>query len=257
MSGYTKLAQSLLTSTIWSEDDRTRIVWITMLALANAYGEVEASVPGLAKVAGVPVNDCEKALEKLAAPDPYSRTKDHDGRRIKPIDGGWFILNYERYRRKWSAEDRREQDRLRQQRHRARQALSRSVTDRHARSQKSRQAEAEAEEEEERGATAPSPSSLPAEVQQWNSHPGLPAVQSPSKLRIAKLRARRKDPYFVANWQAAIDRICQSGFCIGQNDRGWKADFDWFLKPDTVARVMEGKYDNHAPAQPESPRNCI
>jgi hypothetical protein len=116
MSGYTKLFQSIVTSSIWSEDDRTRIIWITMLALANQHGEVEASVPGLAKLASVPVEDVEAALRRLAAPDPYSRTKEFEGRRIEAIDGGWRVLNHAKYRAKASAEDRREQDRLRKQR---------------------------------------------------------------------------------------------------------------------------------------------
>ncbi len=32
---YTKLFHSIVTSTIWRETDPTRIVWITMLALAE------------------------------------------------------------------------------------------------------------------------------------------------------------------------------------------------------------------------------
>jgi hypothetical protein len=39
-----------------------------------------------------------QALSILLAPDPDSRTKDHDGRRIEAIEGGWLILNYLKYR---------------------------------------------------------------------------------------------------------------------------------------------------------------
>jgi len=147
MSGYTKLFQSIVTSTIWSEGDRTRIVWITMLAMANQHGEVEASIPGLAKLAGVPLEDCEKALGVLSGPDPYSRTKDFEGRRIEAIDGGWRILNHGKYRAMASAEDRREQDRLRKQRVRRCPQLS---APRPQKSALSAQAEAEAEAEAER-----------------------------------------------------------------------------------------------------------
>lgn len=58
-----------------------------------------------------------------------------------------------------------------------------------------------------------------------------------------------------------MDRIHQSPFCCGQNDRGWVATFDWFLNPENILKVEEGKYDNrkrvsasvvHLPApQPE------
>lgn len=108
MTGYTKLFGSIVASTIWREDDKTRIVWITMLAMANKYGDVEASVPGLADLSRVSLADVEKALESLAAPDKYSRTKDHEGRRIEAIDGGWHILNHGKYRDKMSKDERRE-----------------------------------------------------------------------------------------------------------------------------------------------------
>lgn len=106
--GFTKLFSSIVTSSIWSEDDTTRIVWITMLALADADGYVSASVPGLATLAHKSIEDTQKALDKLAAPDLHSRTPDNEGRRIHAAEkGGWFILNYKTYRERASIEQRR------------------------------------------------------------------------------------------------------------------------------------------------------
>jgi len=98
--GYTKLFSSIITSTIWQEDDKTRILWITMLALSDSEGKVEGSVPGLARMAKISVKECEKSLAKLASPDTYSRSKEHEGRRIKDVDGGWMLLNRVKYRDK-------------------------------------------------------------------------------------------------------------------------------------------------------------
>jgi hypothetical protein len=106
--GFTKLFNTIVTSTIWQEDDKTRIVWITMLAIADHDGIVSAAVPGLASVAHVDVGSTEKALKNLASPDEYSRTQDFEGRRIEVIDGGWLILNYEKYRKMLSEEERKE-----------------------------------------------------------------------------------------------------------------------------------------------------
>lgn len=105
---YTKLFQSLLDSTVWQEDLPTKVVWITLLAMADRDGCVWASIPGLAKRAGVELLDCESALKKFKEPDEYSRTKDFDGRRIEDIDGGWQVLNHGKYRDMLSAEERRE-----------------------------------------------------------------------------------------------------------------------------------------------------
>lgn len=106
--GYTKLFSSIVASTIWREDDKTRIVWITMLAMKNERHIVEASVPGLADMARVSLKECQASLKKLLSPDEYSRSKDHEGRRIEPCDGGWRILNGEYFRHKMSEDDRRE-----------------------------------------------------------------------------------------------------------------------------------------------------
>lgn len=62
--------------------------------------------------------------------------------------------------------------------------------------------------------------------------------------RKQAVQARWKDPFWRENWQAALQRIGQSPFCNGKGERGWKMDLDFFLKPDTVAQVMEGKYDS-------------
>lgn len=79
-----------------------------MLAIADADGIVSAAIPGLASVANVSVEAAEKAVKNLESPDPYSRTKDFEGRRIEVADGGWRILNYVKYRRMLSEEERRE-----------------------------------------------------------------------------------------------------------------------------------------------------
>jgi len=116
---YTKLFSSIITSTIWSEDDQTRIVWITMLAIADKDGEVQGSIPGLARIAGVPVEACRSAITKFLSPDVDSRTKDDEGRRIEEIEGGWHLLNHRKYREMASGTERAEKSAIRQARFRA------------------------------------------------------------------------------------------------------------------------------------------
>jgi len=89
-----------------------------MLALADANGEVQASLPGLAHLAHVSITDTEAALDKFMGPDPYSRSQESEGRRLEEIDGGWRLINHEKYRFKLSVDDQRERARERQRRHR-------------------------------------------------------------------------------------------------------------------------------------------
>ena len=122
MSAYTKLFSSILESTVWQAPDSVRLVWITMLAMKDRDGIVEASIPGLAARARQSIPLTEQALALLAAPDPYSRTKDHDGRRIVEIDGGWRLLNHDKYNDKSSAEEYKAKNAARQARYRERVA---------------------------------------------------------------------------------------------------------------------------------------
>jgi hypothetical protein len=106
---YVKLFSSLLTSSVWAEDNATRIVWISMLCLADKDGDVRASPAGLARIANVSVEECQRALAVLLSPDAQSTTPDDDGRRIEQRQGGWHILNYVRYRQLRDEETRKQQ----------------------------------------------------------------------------------------------------------------------------------------------------
>ena len=149
MSGYAKLSSTLVLSTVWSEPHTVRIVWITMLALADAGGYVGASLPGLADAARVTLEECQQALACFQRPDPYSRSKTHDGRRIEEVAGGWRLLNYGTYRAGRDPETRRRQNREAQARHRDAQPVSHSQPQSAADKPESAQAEAEAEAEAE------------------------------------------------------------------------------------------------------------
>lgn len=122
MSNYTKLFGSILDSTVWQAPLPAKVVWITMLAMSDRDGVVEASVPGLALRAGVERGDCERALALFSAPDPDSRTTAHEGRRILKIDGGWQLLNYESYRDRATKEEAAEKNAARVRRFRERKA---------------------------------------------------------------------------------------------------------------------------------------
>ena len=107
---YTKLFSSIIHSTVWREDMHVKVVWITMLAMADGGGRVFASIPGLADAARVTIPQVEDALSRFLSPDQYSRTQNHEGRRIEVVPGGWDILNYIKYREIRNGEARRIQN---------------------------------------------------------------------------------------------------------------------------------------------------
>lgn len=90
-----------------------------MLAMANKGGVVEATIPGLADMARISIEDCEAALFRFQQPDKYSWSKEREGRRLEEVEGGWFIINHDKYRNLLSKEDQAEKTRLRVARFRA------------------------------------------------------------------------------------------------------------------------------------------
>jgi uncharacterized protein YdaU (DUF1376 family) len=73
----------------------------------------------------------------------------------------------------------------------------------------------------------------------------LPIPDKLTKTRLESSRARWNDEFGrdIASWVQFIEQIRGSPFLTGDNERGWRADFDWALKPSNVAKVREGKYD--------------
>lgn len=90
---------SMLKSSVWlTTSKETKIVWMTMLLLKDADGIVRAGVPGIAHDAVLTIPEVEKALKELSSPDKYTKTQANEGRRIKRVAEGWYILNHEKYR---------------------------------------------------------------------------------------------------------------------------------------------------------------
>lgn len=154
MSGYAKLHSNIVTSSLWSLSSDTRVLFITMLAMADANGFVEAALPGLTRIANLTPKQMAKALAELEAPDEHSKCREHDGRRVLRVERGWQIVTYLAHRAARDPEVRREQNReaKRAQRLRERagnhgQHPSASVSTGQQHQPGSAQAEAEAEAE--------------------------------------------------------------------------------------------------------------
>ena len=114
-----KLFCGILDSSVWCESAETRLVWITLLAMADRNGYVGAAVPGVAARARVSVEAAERALATFLAPDPHSRSKEHGGRRIEVVERGWKLLNYGKFRESRQADLRRDQYRQSKRKRRA------------------------------------------------------------------------------------------------------------------------------------------
>lgn len=121
---YVKLDTGILDSTLWLCDSDVRVVFITMLTMARPDGMCEATAPGIARRANLSIEATRSALRVLEAPDEDSRSLDNEGRRTVRVDGGYFIVNYDKYRQK----DHTATERKRKERAKKKAEESRSVT---------------------------------------------------------------------------------------------------------------------------------
>ena len=77
----------------------------------------------------------------------------------------------------------------------------------------------------------------------WNSL-GLHQLVKilPDSKRGELLRARIRE-YGTEAVLEAIEKVRNSPFLKGQNNRSWVITFDWFVKPNNFVKVLEGNYD--------------
>jgi hypothetical protein len=118
----------ILSSSVWSEAAHVKLVWLTLLILCDTEGYVGAAIPGIARAAGVTLDQTREALSLFMRPDPDSRTQAHQGRRIEPAERGFRILNFREHLDRLSAERRKTRDRVRKFRARKREQVDGNVT---------------------------------------------------------------------------------------------------------------------------------
>lgn len=85
----------------------------------------------------------------------------------------------------------------------------------------------------------------------WNDLAGelhLPKVESLSKTRKSKAGARVRDG-LLDRWGEVSTALRGSRFHLGDNDRGWKADFDWLCTADGWRKLVERARAGPAPAR--------
>lgn len=82
-------------------------------------------------------------------------------------------------------------------------------------------------------------------VDAWNVLcPNLPRVGVVSDKRVVKVKARLKQAP-IEYWKAVFTKMNTTPFLKGENDRGWKATFDWIINQiENADKVLSGAYDS-------------
>jgi hypothetical protein len=210
---YTKLDENLVSSSVWSEDDRTLRVWVYLMAKADSQGWVLETIPAIARACGYDVATTEAILERLAGPDKYSRTPDMEGRRIAILrepEFGIFLVNHAKYRGK----DHTNAERQRRYRNAHRNGhRNGGVTADNGESRRVTQAEAEAEAEAETENRKSASADADAVLAYWSER-SCTNLRS-GKVRdktLSRIKARLKDGFTVGDLKACVDYALEDEF---------------------------------------------
>jgi hypothetical protein len=100
------------------------------------------------------------------------------------------------------------------------------------------------------------PDQADAATEAWNAMAGacgLSKVRDLTKTRRTTLRARLRECSGLDGWAEVLRQVQATPFLLGNNDRGWKAEFDFVLQPKSFAKIREGAYANRG--KPASSRD--
>jgi len=103
MAGYTPVFSTIYGGSLYGRRPAAA-VWASLLPLMDKNGEIDMSITAIVGMTGWPVALLEEGIRQLMEADPYSRSPEHDGRRLVPLDGnrpwGWKAVNHGKYREK-------------------------------------------------------------------------------------------------------------------------------------------------------------
>src|SRR6266487_6185793 len=99
---FAKVFGQIFDSSI-AEDYNCRRMFMDLLVLADSDGVVDMTAEAISRRTNVPIEEVTKYIADLQQPDPMSRSKMEEGKRIVAIDSkrgwGWKIVNYRHYRK--------------------------------------------------------------------------------------------------------------------------------------------------------------
>lgn len=77
----------------------------------------------------------------------------------------------------------------------------------------------------------------------------FPKCTTLSDARKKSIKARFTSGYTLDDFKRLFEKTEASSFMKGANGRNWRATFDWLIKDTSMAKVLDGNYDDNEPQQ--------
>lgn len=248
---YSKLHSSIVGSSLWTEPDSVRILFITLLAMCDKTGIVYGSRAGLGRMANLEPDEADTAWEVLLAPDPNSsdriRSPETQGRRVEEVPGGFKLLNFNYYTALRNDDDRREQNRKAQAKFKAKARQSNPSNQEVSTVSHAQPSSAKGETEKDRSAHTDADADADADVQKERRHHFV--IPSLDEIRLLMEKSGAPDPAIEAD--IFFNFYASKGWMVGRN------------KMSSVARCVGGwcarmrKTTRPAAERPPTDEECI
>lgn len=247
---YAKVFKSLFDGSMRGKPNLI-LVFINILCHCDQEGIADVHWRVISDETGLDAETVLASIKELESPDKESRTRTDAGIRIKRIDldrnWGWEIVNFKAYNQLKSAKERREYMRKYMQDKRKERSVNTS--------------------KQPLAKLTDIPIDLPLSVdkniisnkdvcESWNKiakENGLREIKRLGKNRLKHYKARIKE--FPDFWQTLNREIpLLSDFAKGNNDNGWKIDFDYCVtSEDKHIKLSEGFFRKRETKKPEAP----
>lgn len=84
-------------------------------------------------------------------------------------------------------------------------------------------------------------------IDAYNQNCGsLPKATKLTDKRKRAIRTCAAQGFSVDDMREAFQKAASTPFLTGQNERGWRANFDFIIKPDNMQKILEGAYGSAA-----------
>lgn len=222
--------------------DSLALLWIGLLTVAgrcNADGriyltpQIPYSEKTLSDELRFPVATIRVALKIFAELDMIE------------VDEGFItVLGWQEYQNIQGMEKVREQGRLRQKKYREKKKMEGNVT--------LTQDNATDEEVDKDGDLDIDDSDYQYIMDSYHELcTSLPAVKMLTESRKMAIRDCLHT-HSINEIRQAFEKTEASPFLKGSNESGWKANFDWIIKPDHLIKILEGFYDGRVKSSKEN-----
>lgn len=267
MTGYNVTFETIFEGTLCGRWPDTG-VWLCLLAMRDRNGHIDKTPEYIAAITGIPLQTLLDCIERFCHPDPRSRTKTDDGRRLRLIEAGkewgWAVINHHAYgeRARLIAKNRREVEsgqnvgRMSDRRRPPPTAADRPEPPPtpSLNSQLSTDNSEEPPKAPQRGRSRSAivKPTIFEEVVIGDYHRTLPdhpkvktwtrKRQQLLKTRIADGLKRGKPADGSDYWLKFFEHVAKSDFLCGRGKTDFICSLEWLLLPENFAKVIEGNY---------------